>query len=213
MTQIRVMLVDDHPVVRRGLQSLLSQHPDICTVGESDGGADLIQAVNNLQPDIILLDIRLIDRSGLDLARQLGRSHPDIHIIILTSYDDETYLLQAIQAGVRGYLLKSASAEILADTIRAVYAGEHRLSPSLGGAVMEQLKKVNRAWVKSGSGLSEQEFRLLKLIADGARVQDIAQKLYLSERSVKRKTQDILEKLGATNRAQAVAEAFKRGLL
>lgn len=213
MIKIRVMLVDDHPVVRRGLHSLLSQYPNIQVVGESDGGSEVFQSVTSLQPDVILLDIRLNDRSGLDLARQLGRSHPNSHIIILTSYDDETYLLQAAQACVRGYLLKSASAEILADTIRAVHAGEYRLSPSLAGKALAQLEVVNRNLIWSGSGLSEQEFQLLKLIAEGARVQDIAQTLYLSERSVKRKTQEILEKLGATNRAQAVAEAFKRGLL
>lgn len=213
MAPIRVMLVDDHPVIRRGLLSLLSQYPDILVVGESDGGVEVIQSVIESQPDVILLDIRLVGRSGLDLARQLGRSHPDSQIIILTSYDDETYLLQASQASVHGYLLKSTSAEILADTIRAVHAGEHRLSPSLAGKALEQLATVNRALILSGSRLSEQELSLLKLIADGVKVQEIAQTLYLSERSVKRKTQEILEKLGATSRAQAVAEAFRRGLL
>lgn len=213
MTKIRILLVDDHPVVRRGLRSLLAQYPDCEVVGESDGGLELIQVVTTLQPDVILLDIRLDKRNGLDLARQLRRCQPNSHIIILTSYDDEVYLQQAARAGVRGYLLKSASAEILADTIRAVHAGEYRLSPSLAGKALEQLEVTNRAWTKYKSGLSEQELRLLQLIGDGARVEDIAQKLYVSQRSVKRKTQEILEKLGAANRAQAVAEAFKRGLL
>ncbi|WP_418791993.1 response regulator transcription factor [Phosphitispora sp. TUW77] len=214
MAKIRVLLVDDHPVVRQGLHRLLSKYRDIQVVGDSDGGPKVIQSVDAVQPDVILLDIRLAaGRSGLDIALQLKRTHPNCKIIILTSYDDETYLNQAARACVHGYLLKSASPQILADTIRAVHSGEHRLSPSLAGKAFKQLEVAHQAWALAGTGLSEQEFRMLKLISDGAKVQDIAQTLYISESSVKRKTQDIVEKMGATNRTQAVAEAFRRGLL
>lgn len=213
MEDTRVLLVDDHPVVRQGLRSLLSQYRDIRVIGEAEDGLIALELAAQLQPDVILLDIRLAGSSGLNLAHQLRRSRSDSRIIILTSYDDEGYLLQAAQAGVYGYLLKSASAEILAEAIRAVHRGERRLSPTLADKALEQLETLSQAQLQSEAGLSEQELELLQLIADGATTQDMAQILYLSERTIKRKIQDVLNKLDAANRAQAVAEAFKRGLI
>jgi DNA-binding NarL/FixJ family response regulator len=213
MEHTRVVVVDDHPVVRNGLRSLLSQYADIQVVGEADGGQSALELITELQPDVVLLDIRLVGPSGVDLARQLRRTQSKARVIILTSHDHEAYLLEAAQAGVHGYLLKSSSAEVLADAIRAVHAGERRLSPALVGKALEQLEVLSQAQAQSESGLSTQELQLLKLIADGASTQDMAQALYLSERTVKRKIQDILAKLGAASRAQAVAEAFKRGIL
>ena len=209
----RVLIVDDHPVVRQGLRSLLSQYPDIQVVGEADGSPAALGLIADLRPDVVLLDIRLAGPSGLELARQLRRSGAEARVIILTSHDDEAYLMEAAQAGVHGYLLKSASAELLAEAIRAVHAGEHRLSPALVSKALEQLEALSRTQAQAESGLSDQELQLLRLLADGANTQDMARTLYLSERTVKRKLQDILDKLGAATRAQAVAEAFKRGLL
>ena len=211
--QTQVLVVDDHPVVRQGLSSLLSEYPDIQMVGESDGGPGVLGLIAELHPDVVLLDVRLVNHSGLDLAKHLRRSQPEVRIIILTSHDDDSYLLEAARAGVHGYLLKSASAEVLADTIRAVRAGERRLSPILADKAFEQLETLSQAQVRADSGLSDQEIQLLQLLADGATTQAIGRTLYLSERTIKRKTQDILTKLGASSRAQAVAEAFKRGLL
>ncbi len=213
MEDTHVLLVDDHPVVRRGLRSLLSQYGDIQVIGEAEDGPAALDLAAQLQPDVILLDIRLAGSSGLNLARRLRRGQSDSRIIILTSYDDEGYLLQAAQAGVYGYLLKSASAEILAEAIRAVHRGERRLSPTLADKALEQLETLSQAQLQSEAGLSEQELELLQLIADGATTQDMAHTLYLSERTIKRKIQDVLNKLDAANRAQAVAEAFKRGLV
>lgn len=209
----RVLVVDDHLVVRQGLRSLLTQYPDIRVVGEAEGGPATLELIAGLQPDVVLLDIRLAGPSGLELARQLRRSGSESRVIILTSYDDQAFLLEAAQAGVHGYLLKSASAEVLADAIRAVHAGERRLSPALADKALEQLEALSQAHARSDSGLSGQELQILKLLADGASTQSIGEALFLSERTVKRKTQDILYKLGASSRAHAVAEAFKRGLL
>jgi DNA-binding NarL/FixJ family response regulator len=209
----RVLVVDDHLVVRQGLRSLLSQYEDIEVVGEADSGPAALELIADLQPDVVLLDIRLGGPSGLDLARQLRRSKTEARIIILTSHDDEAYLMEAAQAGVHGYLLKSASAELLAESIRAVHAGEHRLSPALVSKALAQLEAFSRAQAQAESGLTDQELQLLHLLADGASTQDMARTMYLSERTAKRKIQDILAKLGATSRAHAVAEAFKRGLL
>lgn len=209
----RVLVVDDHLVVRQGLRSLLSQYPDIEVVGEADGGPAALKLIADLQPDVILLDIRMAGPSGLEVAGQLRRSGAGARIIILTSHDDEAYLMEAAQAGVHGYLLKSASAELLAEAIRAAHAGEHRLSPALVSKAMEQLEALSRAQAQAESGLSDQELQLLHLLAEGVSTQDMARALYLSERTAKRKIQDILAKLGAASRAHAVAEAFKRGLL
>ena len=210
---IRVLLVDDHLVVRQGLRSLLSQYPDIQVVGEAEDSQVALGLVSELRPDVILLDVRLADSNGLDFARQLQRYEFDSRVIILTSYDDEEYLLQAAQAGAYGYLLKNTSAEILADAVRAVYAGERRLSPALAGVAFRQIETLSQTRLLAESGLIKQELELLHLIAQGASTQEMAQTLYLSERTIKRKVQDVLDKLGATNRAQAVSEAYKRGIL
>jgi DNA-binding NarL/FixJ family response regulator len=182
-------------------------------VGEGCHTPVIMQLVESLKPDVILLDIRLGPQNGLDLARQLGRKHPASRIIILTSYDDEAFLLQAAQAGVHGYLLKSASAEVLVEAIRAVHSGQHRLSASLADKAFEQLEVTHRVAVQSRFGLSDEEIQVLEKIAQGMTVQEVAKALFMSERSVKRRIQEILEKMGVSNRTQAVAEAFKHGLL
>lgn len=209
----RVVLIDDHPVVRQGLQSLLSQYPDIQVVGEAGNNPDALELISETHPDVILLDIRLLSQNGLSVARQLQRSGNRSRVIVLTSHEDESYLLEAAQAGVYGYLLKSASAEVLADSIRAVQRGERRLSPKLVGSAMKQLVALSQSQVIEDSGLADQEIQILKMIADGMNTQEMADNLYLSERTIKRKIQDILVKLGAGSRAQAVAEALKRGLI
>jgi DNA-binding NarL/FixJ family response regulator len=191
----RVVVVDDHPIVRQGLHSLLAQYPDIQVVGEADGEEGALELIAALQPDVVLLDIRLIGSNGLDLARKLRQTDPNVRIIVLTSHDDETYLLEAAQAGVHGYLLKSASAELLAHAIRAVQEGEHQLSPSLAGKAMEKLSWLSRTQAQEGSDLSDHELQLLRLLAEGASTQDMARALFMSERTVKRKVQDVLTKL------------------
>ncbi len=212
MDKIRVLLVDDHPVVRQGILSLLCQYQDIQVIGEADSALTAMEMVQ-LDPDVILLDIRLNHASGLDVARQIHRKDSRSRILILTAYEEETYLLEAAQVGVDGYLLKNTSAPVLADAIRTVNAGGQWLSPNLGGKALQQLKALSRSQVRSQSGLSSEELQLLQFIAEGASIEHMTQALYWSERTVKRKTKDVLAKLGASSRAQAVAEAFRRGLL
>jgi len=210
---IRVLLVDDHPIVRQGIRSVLANHADIQVVGEADSAATLFAIVDSLTPDIVLLDIRMPGQSGIEVTQRLERDYPDLRVIILTTYEDDEYLFGALRAGAEGYLLKSASQETLADSIRQVARGEHLLSPNLVGKIMREFHDLAKDKARADSGLSDQELEVLRMIAAGATNKEIAEKLYWSEVTVKRKVQDILEKMGVANRAQAVAEAGKRGLL
>jgi DNA-binding NarL/FixJ family response regulator len=211
MQPIRVFLVDDHPVVRQGIRSLLSSFSDIQVVGEADSSFVVASQMEPAQPDVLLLDIRLGGANGIEVARKLRREQPSVKIIILTTYDDAEYLQQALAADVHGYLLKSASHEQLAEAIRAVHRGERLLSPPLVSKVMEQFGHLARIRSREESGLSDQELQVLREIANGANNRQIAERLFWSEATVKRKIQDIIEKLGVANRAQAIAEAIRNG--
>ena len=211
MQPIRVFLVDDHPVVRQGIRSLLSSFSDIQVVGEADSSFIVASQMETAQPDVLLLDIRLGGANGIEVARKLRREQPSVKIIILTTYDDAEYLQQALAADVHGYLLKSASHEQLAEAIRAVHRGERLLSPPLVSKVMEQFGHLARIRSREESGLSDQELQVLREIANGANNRQIAERLFWSEATVKRKIQDIIEKLGVANRAQAIAEAIRNG--
>lgn len=213
MRVIRVMIVDDHPIVRQGVRSVLANHSDIQVVGEADSAATLFAIVDSLKPDVILLDIRMPGQSGIEVTQRLKRDYPNIRVIILTTYDDDEYLFGALRAGAEGYMLKSASQESLADSIRQVARGERLLSPDLVGKIMREFRNLANDKARAESGLTDQELQVLRMIAAGATNKEIAEKLYWSEVTVKRKVQDILEKMGVANRAQAVAEAGKRGLL
>lgn len=213
MNPIRVLLVDDHPIVRQGVRSVLSCHPDIAVVSEADSATALFAALATDRPDVVLLDVRLPGLNGVEIAQRLKQEWPQVKVIMLTTYEDEEYLFGALRAGAEGYLLKSASPEVLASAIRQVAAGERLLSPALVGKVMREFGELAKAQAQAASGLSPQEIEVLRLIASGATNREIADRLYWSEATVKRKIQDILEKLGVANRPQAVAEALKRGLL
>ena len=213
MSPIRVLLVDDHPIVRQGVRSVLAIHPDIEVIGEADSAPALFAALAERQPDVILLDIRLPGQTGVEIAQRMKREWPAIKIIILTTYEDEEYLFGALRAGAEGYLLKSASPAMLASAIRQVAGGERLLSPALVGKLMREFGALAKARAEAEAGLSAQEIEVLRLIAAGATNREIAERLYWSEITVKRKVQDILEKMGVANRPQAVAEAARRGLL
>ncbi len=213
MNLIRVVIVDDHPIVRQGIRSVLTNHPDIQVIGEADNASSLFGLLSSLTPEIVLLDIRMPGQSGIEIAQRLKQEKPAIKIIMLTTYDDNEFLFGALRAGADGYLLKSASHQVLADSIRQVARGERLLSPALVDKVMREFQELAKEKTRADSGLTDQEMHVLQMIAAGATNKEIAEKLYWSEVTVKRKVQDILEKMGVANRAQAVAEAGKRGLL
>ena len=208
---IRILIVDDHPVVRHGLRNMLSMHSDFEIVGEAEDGAQVFPLLAAHKTDVILLDIQMKGQGGIDVARLVLQSYPQVKIIILTTYDDEIYLEQGLEAGVHGYLLKSVSHETLPGSIRAVMRGEKLLSPSLVSKVMTNYQKLAQEQAKREAGLTADDLKILTLIAEGANNKLIAEELFWSEATVKRRVQEILEKLGVSNRAQAIAEAVRHG--
>jgi DNA-binding NarL/FixJ family response regulator len=213
MTAIRVLIVDDHPMIRHGLRSLLSAYQDIEVVGEAEDGSTALQAAEVHSPEIILLDIQLPGPNGVELVHQLSQKAAEAKIIILTAFDNDEYLLGALSAGAYAYLLKNSSNETVVETIRLVHQGKRLLSPALSDPVLRQLQALTKAHVSYESQLSGEELKAVRLIANGATNEEIAKEMYWSERTAKRKIEEIIAKLGARNRAQAVAEAIKKGLI
>ena len=213
MTPIKILVVDDHPVVRRGLQSLLGDAKDLQIVGEATNGAEALQQIAALKPDVVLMDIRLPNADGVQVTRRVRREHPQVKIIILTTYDDEQHLFNAIEAGAHAFLTKHADYGDIATSIRAVHKGERLLSPVLIGKVLDRFQQLARAQAKQDSGLGDEEVEVLRMIADGATNKEIGEKLFWSEVTVKRRASEVYAKLGVADRAQAVAEAMRRGLI
>jgi DNA-binding NarL/FixJ family response regulator len=213
LAPIRVFIVDDHPMVRRGLRSLLSSYPDIKVVGEAEDGTAALQAATELYPHVILLDIQMFGVDGIEIASRILRNAPQVKIIILTAYDNDEYVLGAFRAGAYAYLLKNSSDETVVETIRLVQQGRRLLSPSLMDQVLRQLHLLAQAHASREHKLSQDEVHVLARIANGATNGEIASEIHWSERTVKRKIEEITAKLGARNRAQAVAIAIKEGLI
>jgi DNA-binding NarL/FixJ family response regulator len=203
---IRVLLVDDHPILLRGLRSLLSSSPDIQVVGEASNAPDALQHAVDLSPNVILLDIQLPGANGVELVYQLRNQVPGARIIVLTAYNHDEYVTGALRAGVHAYLLKSTSDEILIESVQAVYQGRHLISPSLVEKVLTEYQAVATEYSRIQSDFPEQELRVLILLAQGSTTKEISEETFWSERTVKRKIREIMIKLGAETRAQAVAE-------
>jgi DNA-binding NarL/FixJ family response regulator len=211
MASIRVIVVDDHPIVRQGVRSLLSNYADFEVVGEADSGSSALERVKGLAPDVILLDIRMPGETGVEVVGRLRQTVPEAKILMLSSFDDDDYVTGALRAGAHGYVLKNVSDEMLARAIRDVHYGERVLGPQVMDRMIEYY--VDEAHEATAVGLTEEDRRILRLLSDGASNAEIAASLYLSETTVKRKLQDIFDTLGVHSRAQAAAEAVRRRLI
>ena len=209
---IRILVVDDHPIVREGISSLLSNYPEFVIVGEAEDGVVALTMFREQRPDVTLLDIRMPGISGLELLGQIRQVQPDATVLMLTSFDDDEYVMQALKAGALGYVLKSASDEMLVKAIRAAWQGERILSPQVTDVVVRQLL-ADRPVEVPALDLDADEKLILRLLCDGASNADIAGVLYLSPTSVKRKLRQIFQKMDVTTRAQAAAEAVRQGLV
>lgn len=213
MDRIRILIADDHPIVRQGIRSLLTQYDDLEVAGEAGTGPAALEEASRLQPDVILLDVHMAGANGIEIARQLRRDHPQIRIIILTTYDDEEYLFGALQVGAQAYLLKDVSLDMLPTAIRAVHQGERLLSPLLVEKVLREFQNLATEKLHRDADLAEEEVSILRIMAKGATNREIAEEFFWTEVTVKKKVQVILLKLDAENRTQAVAKAIRRGLI
>lgn len=210
---IRVMVVDDHQVVREGVISMLKAAGEIEVVGQAAHAAEAIRKAKVLEPDVILLDIRLPGVSGWEACRTLTAELPQTRVIMLTSFEDEDYLLKALRAGARGYLLKTASHEELVGAVRSVTRGERLLSPPMVDKLVSRFSKLAREMERLETGMDEDEIQILRLLSRGATNAEIAQETNWSEVSIKRKLQAIFDKLGVEDRTSAAVEAVRRGLV
>jgi len=204
---IRVLVVDDHPVVREGLVAILEDEQDFQVVGAVGSAEDALALAPTARPDVILLDLELPGMNGVDAIPRFAATVPEARVIVLTAYDTDERVLGAIKAGARAYLLKGASADEIARAIRAVHAGGSYLASGIAAKVLSQVRAP-----RSGA-LSGRERTVLRLVADGLATKQIARELGITERTVKFHISSIMNKLGADTRAQAVAEAARRGLL
>jgi DNA-binding NarL/FixJ family response regulator len=206
---IRIMVVDDHPIVRQGLVSVLEDEDDLEVVGEARSGREAVNHVQRVGADVVLLDLEMPELDGVDAIPLLLAARPGVEVLVFTAYDTDEKVLGAIKAGARGYLLKGASSEDIARGIRTVYGGGSYLEPRVASKLLAEVSSPRRA----AGGLSEREREVLRLVADGLPTKQIARSLSITERTVKFHVNSIFHKLGADNRAQAVALAAQRGLL
>jgi len=210
LTVIRILIVDDHQIVREGLKHMLAPQEDILVVGEAVSGEDAIIEAQRLRPDVVLMDIKMPGIDGIAATRQLREKMPDISVIMLTLYDDE-YVPQAIKAGASGYILKEASREQLTQAIRDAHRGYATLAPPLIREVLTKLADLSRA--SQDSVLTKRQREILKLVAAGLVRKEVATRLYISEATVKKELTVIFDKLGVSDQTQAVIEAMKRRLV
>jgi DNA-binding NarL/FixJ family response regulator len=211
---IRVLVVDDHELVRRGLCAVLDAEEDFQVVGQAGTGNAVVTLAKQLQPDIVLLDIFLGNANGLDIAQQLQRGCPDTRIVIVTGYSDDGHILRAMRIGVHGYLQKALPVDELLAALRSVYRGERVIGePRAITRVLSEYERLTKEQERMRSGLNDLEIELIRLAAEGCSNKEIAARQFWSEVTVKRKMQDIYRKLQVTDRAQAVAEAMRMGLI
>lgn len=211
---IRVMITDDHLIVREGLRLILETADDIEIVGEAVGGADCLRLAPTLKPDVILMDLQMPHMDGITAIEHLRKDFPEIAIVILTTYNEDDLMIRGLQAGARGYLLKDSSRENLLDAIHAAARGETLLKPEILARVLApQSAPKTILSTQTDSTLTERELEVLQLAAKGERNKEMAYKLGITERTVKAHLQSIYQKFGVDSRAAAVAVAAGKGLL
>ena len=211
---IKVLIADDHSLVRQGLRRYLEMAGDIEVLGEAANGQELLSLMSDGvgEPDIVLLDIRMPEMDGLEAARRIAQKHPSVGVVMLTAYDDRQFVVEAVRAGARGYVLKARDAGHLIQTVRLVAGGNMVIDPQLVVALAEELSQVKERDRKAET-LTAREVEVLQLLAFGHTNKDIADQLFISPDTVKTHLEHIFEKLGAADRTAAVAEALRRRLI
>ena len=211
---IRLLIIDDHEMVREGLKAMLVTEPDFSIVGDAANAEQALELIERLHPDVALLDVRLPGESGIEVCRTVSERYPDTAVIILTTFTDENLVARCIQAGARGFIVKDIERFDLKRSIRAVARGEAAIDPKAAVAVLAQLRRAPLvAGEAAPEPLSSQQIVILRLVAQGLSSREIATQLYLSENTLKGYVQEILHRLGVKNRTEAVMFAVKHGWL
>jgi DNA-binding NarL/FixJ family response regulator len=210
---IRVMIVDDHPVVRNGLIGMFDGDDEFEVVGEAGDGAEAVRRAGALAPDVILMDLRMPTMDGVAAISALAAAESPARVLVLTTYDTDSDVLSAIEAGATGYLLKDAPPAELFRAVRAAASGDAVLAPAVATRLVGQLRAPGTPATPSPEPISARELEVLELVARGASNREAAEQLFISEATVKTHLIHIYSKLGVNDRAAAVAEAFNRGLM
>ena len=201
---IRILCVDDHPLVHEGIATVIRNQPDMTLIAEAFNGRDAVQKFREHKPDVVLLDLRLPDMSGIDTMIAIRNEFPEARAIILTTFEGDVEIQRALEAGARAYVLKSMPPKELVEVIRKVHAGKKPISTQIATQLAEHY---------GDESLTEREIDVLRQIAGGNRNLDIAEKLFISEETVKVHIKHVMEKLGASDRTQAVAIGVRRGII
>jgi DNA-binding NarL/FixJ family response regulator len=201
---IRILSVDDHPLLREGIATVINSQQDMCVIADAASSKDAIEQFRKHKPDITLMDLRLPDKSGIDTMISIRAEFPEARIIMLTTFEGDVEIQRALEAGARAYLLKSMPPKELVEVIRQVHAGKKRVPPQLAAQLAEHI---------SDEPLTSREIEVLSQIAEGNRNRDIGEKLFITEETVKVHIKNIMGKLGASDRTQAVAIAIRRGII
>jgi DNA-binding NarL/FixJ family response regulator len=202
--RIRVLSVDDHPLMREGIAAMIRNQADLLLVGEAANGREALQRFREHQPDVTLMDLRLPDMSGIDAMIAIRAEFPEARVVMLTTFEGDVEIQRALQAGARGYMLKSMPPGELIAGIREVHAGKKRIPPEVAAHLAEHVGE---------EALTARELGVLQLVAGGNRNRDIAERLFITEETVKVHVKHIMEKLGARDRTEAVAIALRRGIV
>jgi two-component system, NarL family, response regulator DevR len=213
MAKQRIVIVDDHEVVRLGLKTLLERHPHFEVIGEAGNAKEALEQVGKLLPDVVLMDIRLPGSSGIEACEEITKTYPGIRVIMLTSYAEDDMLFSAIRAGASGYVLKQTGAEDLMRAIESVGRGDALLDPAVTQRVFQEVRRaVKEEEASAFANLSQQEKHVLLLVSEGRTNREIAKSLFLGEGTVRNYVSSILSKLGVSNRAEAAAYAVEHSL-
>ena len=210
VNKVRIMLVDDHEVVRMGLRTLLERRPGFTVVAEAGGVAEAVAGAHQAQPDVIVMDVRLPDGTGIEACREIRSERPGTKVIMLTSYADDEAVYGSIMAGASGYLLKQTRGQNLAEAIERVAAGESLLDPGVTDKVLARMRQMAAGETDELAALSPQERRILGLIAEGKTNKEIAEEVFLSDKTVKNYVSSILSKLNLRRRSEAAAFIAER---
>jgi len=209
---IRILIVDDHPVVREGIGSMLKREPDFKIVGEATNGLEAIEKVRELSPDIVLMDLRMPELDGVEAMIRIRAEKPEVKFIILTTFSDDEYIFRGIAAGARAYLLKDAPRAELFSAIRTVSKGESQIQPVVASRVLDKLAELSKK-PPAAETLSDRETEVLKLMAKGVSNKELADQLSITQSTVKTHITSIFQKLNVTTRTEAVTTALRKGII